>query len=244
MSLSKIVTVNGLEPAPLSLLHTVGVPLDLYITLRSFAGQRLNPDNWNPQLALRPRASSNVYAYDVDTYDAANGIGRVQVPGNFFNDRSDYTLELYARDVDGIPTQLLAAGTLRLDGGAYGSQGPLGPMTLPVLQGPTGPMGPQGPMGVPGETGADGAPGPTGPKGDTGATGATGATGTPGTPGAPGATGPQGPAGASGTMTAVVAATAPVSPVNGTLWYDTSTQTMRVWNSGLGAWQVSTADWA
>ena len=38
-----------------------------------------------------------IYAYDVATYDAVNGIGRVQVPGMAIRDANGYSLELFQR---------------------------------------------------------------------------------------------------------------------------------------------------
>lgn len=217
-----IIVLDPVEPAPLSLRHPVGVPLDLHLTLVK-NGEPVDPTPLNPQLVLSPRSSGTLAAgYDLETISVADGEVHAELPGNLFNDWNGFRLEVYARDADNVPTALLALGVLQLMGGGYQQLGPLGPMSVPVIEveGPPGPQGVQGVQGDPGVPGVDGADGMDG------------------------APGPAGPTGPSGTMTAVVAATAPSSPVDGVLWYDTTTSTLRVWSASSASWQISTADWA
>lgn len=215
-----IVIFSAVEPARVSFKHVVGVPLVLPIDFRFQSGQVADPTPFYPQLVLTARTSGMTSGYDIETTDASIGRGVVNIPGAYFNDRNGYTVELYSRTAEGKPIVLYGWGECRLFGGAYKSPGPLGPMTLPVVQGPPGPPGPAGAPGADGETGPQGDPGIQGPQG------------------------PQGVPGASGTNTAVVSATAPPTPVNGQLWFDTSTNTLKTWSSSAGAWLIETASWA
>lgn len=229
-----MIVLNDVEPATLNLRHPVGVPLDTDLLFKvgvptsgtdeSVPGiQPADLDGVYPQLVLTPRTMGNAYAYDIEVLDPINGVGHVEVPGSFFNDRSGYSLEIYSRNENGTPTALLASGVVVLSGGAYVSKGPLGPMSVPVQIGPQGPVGPQGVQGEQGDVGDTGPVGPEGPEGPQG---------------------DEGPPGPPAAAFASVSETAPTGVSDGSLWYQPSTKTLFIWNATAAEWQVDTASWA
>ena len=63
----------------------------------------------------------------------AGGYGTLDLDGAVINDPHGYSIELYARDDTGSPTDLLAEGAIAITGGAYAYEGPFAPLTLPVV---------------------------------------------------------------------------------------------------------------
>lgn len=160
--MNRLVVVNPVEPAPLSLRLPLGVALDLNLT---FVGQNtapIDPVTLMPLLALLPRSRGGLFSYPVETTSKAGGTGNVKVPATVLVDRSGYTLELYSRRTADNPadppvaTGLIAKGVVALEGEAFQSWGPLGTINTPVVVGPPGPQGIQGPQGVQGDTGQRG----------------------------------------------------------------------------------------
>lgn len=156
----RIIVINSIEPSPLSLRMPFGIELALGLT---FLKQDLTPQDPTPlypQLALLPRSATQVYAYDVDTTNVAEGTAAVTVPGTALVDRNGYNLELYQRraalnpDDPPVPVGLLARGVLRLDGDAYTQIGPLAMIGTPVIVGPVGPAGAAGISGAQGQRGS------------------------------------------------------------------------------------------
>lgn len=233
-----IITINPVEPCECNLRFPQGLALTLPVTFENLQRVPVDPTPLNPQLVLRPRTSGRSHAYDIAVTDPGSGKGEVEVPGSTLNDVNGYTVEVYSRNADGSPLGLIAFGHAHITGAAYRSLGPLGPLTVPTVEGPPGPPGP---MGLQGPVGPDGDIGPEGPEGPQGEQGEQGEQGFPGVPGEPG---PEGPIGPSGTMTAVVADAPPAAPADGALWFDTTTQTMMVWDAAAGAWVNETASWA
>lgn len=259
-----IVELNPVEPSPLSLRHATGVDLDLDLQFKMLGGGPADITGYYPQLVLIPRSTNQPAGYDIEASNPTAGLGSVSVPGVNLNDHRDYSLEIYRRDVDGVPKGLLAKGVLRLEASAYEVVGPLGPMTYPTVTGPQGEqgvpgvqgvegdVGPKGDQGDKGDTGAQGTQGVPGAQGPLGPTGPQGTTGSQGVQGVPGATGPQGntgatgatgPVGPSGTMTAIVSTSVPpATGADGQLWWNPSTGQMKILRTG--AWVLYTADWA
>lgn len=250
------IILSPVEPDRMSVRAALGCDLNLALTFHRQDASVVEASALMPQLALMPRSSRLIAAYDVDV----NGL--VTVPGVVLNDVNGYTLELYQRrEADNpedppVPIGLLAKGVLRLEGSAYQTGGALAPLTYPTV---IGPPGPQGPAGADGRQGIDGAVGPanmltvgsvttaapgspaivtiTGtspeqtvnfaiPSGLTGAVGAVGATGPTGATGSTGATGAVGATGATG-------ATGPVGPnvTIGTVLPGASADGLFFWNS-------------
>ena len=158
--LRQVIDLNPVEPARLGFRQARGAAFDCTFIFQ----QPLAPTvalaavlDQAPQLVFRPRSKSGASGYDIVPVDPVAGTGRVQVNGTFFNDPHGYKLEMYTRDGEGRPLDLIAYGEMAMTGAAFAYEGPLGPATLPT--GPAGPAGIQGPMGP------QGIQGPIGPQG-------------------------------------------------------------------------------
>lgn len=161
-----LITLNPVEPGPLSMRVPTGVDLEADLYFRKLDGSVVDPTPLYPQLVLLPRSDSGAFGYDIVTADAGTGRGHVSVPGINLNDQRDYSLEVYSRDAAGVPKGLLAKGVLRLEGLAYRQMGPLGPMTIPTVAGPMGPKGDPGARGSIWTTGSGAPLAPGGVDGD------------------------------------------------------------------------------
>lgn len=165
--MQRTLTLNDYEPVPLSLRVPLGIELTLDLLLRDRANEPVNPDNVRPQLMLTARTGGTIFGYDMETYDAVNGIARAFIPGGALTDRNGYALELYARRAaveptdPPVPMAMMARGVVVLDGLAYTQLGPFANIPVPVVVGPAGPPGPTGPRGSVWTTGV-GAPSITG----------------------------------------------------------------------------------
>jgi len=155
--------IDPVGPAPIGFSQAAGMPGTVMVTFRT-QGNLPYPDigRFYPQLVLRPFTQPYVHAYDFWINDPTGSTGIATVPAPVMNDR--FNVEIYARDVNLQPYQLLAVGRIDLTGYGYMRSGPLGPATYPM-----GPSGPAGPVG------ATGAPGPTGDPGVRGSRWYTGA---------------------------------------------------------------------
>jgi hypothetical protein len=168
--MNRIITLSGVEPAPLSIRHPLGINLDLLLTMQDQNGTPVDPTPLYPQAVLLPRSRGGVYPYDLTVTDAVNGIASLKVPGTALTDYWGYGLELYTRRLNEapndppIPTGLAAKGVLMMEGSSYLSAGPLGMVNIPVVVGPQGPKG---------EAGAEGPTGATGQRGSVWYTGTT-----------------------------------------------------------------------
>lgn len=157
-----IIVINPVEPAALSIRHPLGIDLALDLAFVSQKRAPVDPTPLMPQLTLLPRSQGGVYAYDVETVNAAGGTGHVDVPGTALTDVRGYNVELYFRqaaanpDDPPKPYKLAAAGSMLLQGLAYMRQGPHGMINVPVVVGPPGAPGVAGTPGAPGSAGADG----------------------------------------------------------------------------------------
>jgi hypothetical protein len=151
--MNRTIIVNGIEPAPLSLRHPLGTSLDLRLTMRT---QRDTPvDPTLTQFVLLPRSHGGIYGYDMQAYDVANGIARVEINGTALADSAGYGIEVYSRQPNPsgeptdppVPTALIATGVMAMQGVAHQKMGPLGMITVPTVTGPAGPPGATGQRG-------------------------------------------------------------------------------------------------
>lgn len=160
--MNRTITLNAIEPAPLSMRHPLGINLDLNVTMRDQSGDPIDLATSYPQFVLLPRSRGGVYPYDMTVLTNTVGIASVSVPGTSLVDERGYNIELYSRHdnvVPGdpsIPTGLVARGTLITEGSAYMTEGPLNLINIPVVVGPAGPIGPMGAPGPVGSTGSRG----------------------------------------------------------------------------------------
>ena len=162
--MNRIIVINDIEPAALSLRHPLGTSLELRLTIRNQQAAAVDPATILPQFCLLPRSAGGIYAYDMEAYDATNGIVRVEINGTAFTDSSGYGIEVYSRKVNPsglpedprVPTALIAQGSMAMQGLAHQSLGPLGMISVPVTIGPAGPVGATGAQGPVGDTGQRG----------------------------------------------------------------------------------------
>lgn len=163
--LNRQIIVNDYEPVNLSVRALKGVALDLRVRMIDLANAPIDPTARFPQLVLFPRAGGGVRPYDMEPYDAVNGVSVARIPGSDLQDARGYNLELYLREANPVPedpelpSQLAATGEVVLRGGAHSHVGPMSNINIPVVVGPPGPAGEQGEQG---DTGAPGAPGQRG----------------------------------------------------------------------------------
>jgi hypothetical protein len=145
--------VNPTLPDEIGFSQAMGVPGDVRFYFKSPDGTPyVEIADLNPQLVMRPFTSSGIFGYDINVNDVVGASGIATIPGSAMNDR--FNIEVYTRNADKQPLDLLACGRVDLTGYGYAIFGPLSPASYSV--GPSGPAGPMGPRGVQGEQGIQG----------------------------------------------------------------------------------------
>ena len=145
--------VNPTLPDEIGFAQAAGLPGDVRFFFKAPDGLPYSDiAGLNPQLVLRPFTSTGIYGYDIAVDDIAGAAGTAVIPASVMNDR--FNIEVYTRNNDLQPQDLLACGRIDLTGYGYTQYGPLAPASYSV--GPAGPAGPMGPRGVTGDTGAQG----------------------------------------------------------------------------------------
>src|SRR4030095_6880739 len=122
----------------------LGTSLELRLTIRDQQEAAVDPATILPQFCLLPRSKGGIYAYDMEAYDATNGIVKVEINGAAFTDSSGYGIEVYSRKVNPsglpedprVPVALIAQGTMAMQGLAHQKMGPLGMISVPTTIGP------------------------------------------------------------------------------------------------------------
>jgi hypothetical protein len=145
--------VNPTLPDEIGFAQAAGTPGDVRFYFKAPDGlPYVEIADLNPQLVMRPFTSSGAFGYDIVVNDVTGASGIATIPGSTMNDR--FNIEVYTRDVEDRPLDLLACGRIDLTGYGYIKYGPLSPATYST--GPMGPAGPQGPRGIQGEQGVRG----------------------------------------------------------------------------------------
>jgi len=145
--------VNPTLPDEIGFAQAAGVPGDVRFYFKSPDGTPYAEiAGLNPQLVMRPFTSSGASGYDIVVNDVTGASGIATIPGSVMNDR--FNIEVYTRDSEKRPLDLLACGRIDLTGYGYAIYGPLAPATYST--GPVGPAGPMGPRGIQGEQGVRG----------------------------------------------------------------------------------------
>jgi len=145
--------VNPTLPDEIGFAQAAGVPGDVRFYFKNPSGlPYVEIADLNPQLVMRPFTSSGAFGYDIVVNDVTGASGIATIPGSAMNDR--FNIEVYTRDSEARPLDLLACGRIDLTGYGYIKYGPLSPATYAT--GPMGPAGPQGPRGIQGEQGVRG----------------------------------------------------------------------------------------
>jgi len=158
--------VNPALPDNIGFAQAAGVPGDVRFYFKALSGlPYAGIADLNPQLVMRPFTSGGIYGYDIVVNDVTGASGIATIPASVMNDR--FSIEVYTRNDELQPQDMLACGRIDLTGYGYTQYGPLAPASYST--------GPAGPAGVQGSTGA------TGPQGVQGVRGSRWYTG----PGAP-----------------------------------------------------------
>ncbi len=152
--MQRTIDLSPAEPARIGFAQPRGAKFNCSLQFRRAGPAATDLSGANPQLILRPRSRSGAQGYDIAMTSADTG--EVEIDGAALQDPNGYTVELYARDDNLRPTELLASGAMVMTGGAYAYSGPFGPMTLPVVAGPAGPAGSPGGPGIQGPAGTRG----------------------------------------------------------------------------------------
>jgi hypothetical protein len=154
--------VNPTLPDEIGFSQAAGVPGDVRFYFKTSDGlPYVEIADLHPQLVMRPFTSSTAYGYDIDIYDVTGASGNATIPASVMNDR--FNIEVYTRNDQLQPQDLLACGRIDLTGYGYAVYGPLAPASYST--GPSGPAGPMGPRGVQGDQGLRGSRWYTGPGG-------------------------------------------------------------------------------
>jgi len=145
--------VNPTLPDEIGFSQAMGVPGDVRFYFKAPNGLPYSEiADLHPQLVMRPFTNSGAYGYDIDVIDVSGASGVATLPASVMNDR--FNIEVYTRNEQLQPLDLLACGRIDLTGYGYAIYGPLAPASYAV--GPSGPAGPMGPRGVTGDAGTPG----------------------------------------------------------------------------------------
>lgn len=145
--------VNPTLPDEIGFAQGAGLPGDVRFYFKQPNGLPYTDiANLNPQMVMRPFTSRSIAGYDIVVNDVTGASGIATIPGSVMNDR--FNIEVYTRNSDGQPQDLLACGRIDLTGYGYMVFSPLSPAVATV--GPMGPAGPQGPTGAQGPQGVRG----------------------------------------------------------------------------------------
>jgi hypothetical protein len=165
---SATIYLNPTLPDTIGFAQAAGMPGDVRFYFKALSGLPYTEiAGLNPQLVLRPFSSSIISGYDINVDDVTAASGLAVLPATVMNDR--FNIEVYTRNDQGQPQDLLACGRIDLTGYGYAIYGPLAPASYSA--GPPGPPGPPGlsVQGPPGDPGLRGSRWYTGPGAPTGA---------------------------------------------------------------------------
>lgn len=152
--------INPTLPDEIGFSQAAGVPGDVWFYFKQPNGLPYSAiADLNPQLVMRPFTSSGAYGYDIIVDDVTGAVGLATIPASVMNDR--FNIEVYTRNEQLQPQDMLACGRIDLTGYGYAVYGPLAPASYST--GPSGPAGPMGPRGVQGDPGVRGSRWYTGP---------------------------------------------------------------------------------
>jgi hypothetical protein len=150
---SATIYINPTLPDDIGFAQAAGMPGDVRFYFKALDGlPYVEIADLNPQLVLRPFTGFGASGYDINVNDVAGASGIATLPGSVMNDR--FNIEVYTRNDQGQPQNMLACGRIDLTGYGYAVYGPLAPASYST--GPSGPAGPMGPRGVQGDPGVRG----------------------------------------------------------------------------------------
>jgi hypothetical protein len=150
---STTIYVNPTLPDDIGFAQGAGTPGDVRFYFKALDGlPYVEIADLNPQLVLRPFTGFGASGYDININDVTGASGIATIPASVMNDR--FNIEVYTRNSELQPQDLLACGRIDLTGYGYAIYGPLAPASYST--GPAGPAGPMGPRGVQGDAGIPG----------------------------------------------------------------------------------------
>jgi hypothetical protein len=145
--------VNPTLPDEIGFAQAAGVPGDVRFYFKGLDGMPYAAiSGLNPQLVMRPFTACGIYGYDIVVNDVSGASGIATLPASMMNDR--FNIEVYTRNAQLQPQDMIACGRIDLTGYGYAIYGPLSPASYSV--GPQGAPGPMGPRGVQGDQGVRG----------------------------------------------------------------------------------------
>ena len=145
--------VNPTLPDEIGFAQAAGMPGDVRFYFKGLDGfPYTDIVGLNPQLVMRPFTDSGIYGYDIVVNDVTGASGIATLPASTMNDR--FNIEVYTRNDQLQPQDMIACGRIDLTGYGYAIYGPLSPASYSV--GPQGAPGPMGPRGVQGDPGVRG----------------------------------------------------------------------------------------
>lgn len=145
--------VNPAYPDEIGFAQAAGTPGDVRFFFKSPDGLPYSDiADLNPQLVMRPFTCGSIYGYDIIVDDITGAAGTATIPASVMNDK--FNIEVYTRNTQGQPQDILACGRIDLTGYGYAVYGPLAPASYST--GPVGPAGPMGPRGMQGDQGVRG----------------------------------------------------------------------------------------
>jgi hypothetical protein len=154
--------VNPTLPDEIGFAQASGMPGDVRFYFKGLDGMPYTDiAGLNPQLVMRPFTACGIYGYDIVVHDITGASGIATLPASMMNDK--FNIEVYTRNDQLQPQDMIACGRIDLTGYGYAIYGPLSPASYSV-----GPQGPAGPQGVSGTPGAAGPPGMRGSRWYTG----------------------------------------------------------------------------
>ena len=145
--------VNPTLPDEIGFAQAAGMPGDVRFYFKGLDGMPYSDiAGLNPQLVMRPFTACGIFGYDIVVHDVSGASGIATLPASMMNDR--FNIEVYTRNDQLQPQDMIACGRIDLTGYGYMIYGPLAPASYSV--GPQGAPGPMGPRGVQGEQGLRG----------------------------------------------------------------------------------------
>ena len=145
--------VNPTLPDEIGFAQAAGMPGDVQFYFKGLDGMPYTDiAGLNPQLVMRPFTACGIFGYDINIHDVTGASGIATVPGSAMNDR--FNIEVYTRNDQLQPQDMIACGRIDLTGYGYAIYGPLAPASYST--GPQGAPGPMGPRGVQGDPGLRG----------------------------------------------------------------------------------------
>src|SRR5580765_699486 len=118
--------VNPALPDEIGFAQAAGTPGDVRFFFKTPDGlPYAEIAGLNPQLVMRPFTNGSIYGYDIVVDDITGAAGTAVIPASVMNDK--FNIEVYTRNSQLQPQDILACGRIDLTGYGYTQYGPLAP---------------------------------------------------------------------------------------------------------------------